>query len=401
MLFSNMTLNPQPLHIDRHFCEQETEWGQPLMNSLFTLGLMIGIQVNRPDGRHHHRQSRHDRGEISASAVRGRHRALHDRGASASANSNSRPGAGIVEFHHRAYNQNNKLVAECRRQAFMRMRPALASRLRLPSCSFPADSGEEARQGHGERRRRADRRSGGFDLGRRARPPRARPRSPSSRTRARRRARPRLLVRVNGLETGLTDADLDAVVAGRPDAIMLPKAEGGAGGDASRRQARGARGDRTDCPTAHIEIVALATETAAALFLAGTYRGASPRLDRADLGRRGSVRRARRGGQPRRGRPFPRSLSARAQPVPCRRGRRAGAGDRHRLCRFPQRRGAAARNRRGAARRLHRQDGDPSGAGRGHQRGVHADAGGDRQGAAPWSRPSRRSPAPAWSASTA
>ena len=31
--------------------------------------------------------------------------------------------AGIVEFHHRAYNQDNKLVAECRRQAFMRMRP--------------------------------------------------------------------------------------------------------------------------------------------------------------------------------------------------------------------------------------------------------------------------------------
>ncbi len=46
MLFSNMTLNPQPLHIDRHFCEQETEWGQPLMNSLFTLGLMVGIMVN-------------------------------------------------------------------------------------------------------------------------------------------------------------------------------------------------------------------------------------------------------------------------------------------------------------------------------------------------------------------
>ena len=46
MLFSNMTLNPQPLHIDRHFCETETEWGQPLMNSLFTLGLMIGISVN-------------------------------------------------------------------------------------------------------------------------------------------------------------------------------------------------------------------------------------------------------------------------------------------------------------------------------------------------------------------
>ncbi len=46
MLFSNMTLNPQPLHIDRDFCEKETQWGQPLMNSLFTLGLMIGISVN-------------------------------------------------------------------------------------------------------------------------------------------------------------------------------------------------------------------------------------------------------------------------------------------------------------------------------------------------------------------
>src|SRR5206468_2144027 len=39
--------------------------------------------------------------------------------------------------------------------------------------------------------------------------------------------RPQLVVRVNALETGLTDADLDAVVAGRPDAILLPKAEGG------------------------------------------------------------------------------------------------------------------------------------------------------------------------------
>ena len=46
MLFSNMTLNPQPLHIDAHFCETETQWGRPLMNSLFTLGLLIGISVN-------------------------------------------------------------------------------------------------------------------------------------------------------------------------------------------------------------------------------------------------------------------------------------------------------------------------------------------------------------------
>jgi acyl dehydratase len=37
--------------------------------------------------------------------------------------SKSRPGAGIVEFHHRCYNQDNKLVAECKRQAFIKMRP--------------------------------------------------------------------------------------------------------------------------------------------------------------------------------------------------------------------------------------------------------------------------------------
>ncbi len=80
MLFSNMTLNPQPLHIDRHFCETETDWGQPLMNSLFTLGLMVGIQVSDMTNRHDHRQPRHDRREISPPAVRGRHRALLDRG---------------------------------------------------------------------------------------------------------------------------------------------------------------------------------------------------------------------------------------------------------------------------------------------------------------------------------
>jgi citrate lyase subunit beta/citryl-CoA lyase len=89
--------------------------------------------------------------------------------------------------------------------------------------------------------------------------------------------RPRLLVRVNGFATGLTDADLDAIVPAAPDAIMLPKAEGGAAvihADA-KLAAREAIAGLAD---GHIEIVALATETAAALFLAGTYRGASKRL---------------------------------------------------------------------------------------------------------------------------
>jgi acyl dehydratase len=122
MLFSNMTLNPQPLHIDRHFCEQETEWGQPLMNSLFTLGLMIGIQVSDMtvgttianlgmDGvKFPHPVFEGDTIHCTTEVIGKRE-------------SKSRPGAGIVEFHHRAYNQDNKLVAECRRNAFIRMRP--------------------------------------------------------------------------------------------------------------------------------------------------------------------------------------------------------------------------------------------------------------------------------------
>jgi len=89
--------------------------------------------------------------------------------------------------------------------------------------------------------------------------------------------RPRLLVRVNGLDTGLTDADLDAIVAGRPDAILLPKAEGGPSvRDLDAKLA--AREARAGLPDGTIGIMAIATETAAALFAAGTYAGASLRL---------------------------------------------------------------------------------------------------------------------------
>jgi citrate lyase subunit beta / citryl-CoA lyase len=90
--------------------------------------------------------------------------------------------------------------------------------------------------------------------------------------------RPRLLVRVNGFATGLTDADLEAVVPAHPDAIMLPKAEGGAAivhADAKLTVREAIAG----VPDGHVKIVAIATETATALFLAGTYGGASARLE--------------------------------------------------------------------------------------------------------------------------
>ena len=89
--------------------------------------------------------------------------------------------------------------------------------------------------------------------------------------------RPYVLVRVNGLQTGLTDADLDAVVPAKPDAIMLPKAEGGA--SVVHADAKLAvREAISDLPDGHIKILPIATETAAALFVAGTFAGASARL---------------------------------------------------------------------------------------------------------------------------
>jgi acyl dehydratase len=122
MLFSNMTLNPQPLHIDRHFCEQETEWGQPLMNSLFTLGLMIGMSVS--DLTVGTTIANLGMSEVKFPLPVFEGDTLHaTTEVIGKRESKSRAGAGIVEFHHRAYNQDNKLVAECRRQAFMRMQP--------------------------------------------------------------------------------------------------------------------------------------------------------------------------------------------------------------------------------------------------------------------------------------
>jgi citrate lyase subunit beta/citryl-CoA lyase len=89
--------------------------------------------------------------------------------------------------------------------------------------------------------------------------------------------RPLILVRVNGLQTDLTDADLDAIVPAKPDGVMLPKAEGGAavvhtGAKLAVREAT------SGLPDGSVKILPIATETAAALFLASTFAGSSSRL---------------------------------------------------------------------------------------------------------------------------
>jgi citrate lyase subunit beta/citryl-CoA lyase len=89
--------------------------------------------------------------------------------------------------------------------------------------------------------------------------------------------RPHLLVRINGLDTGMTDADLDAIVAGRPDAVVFPKAEGGP--SLIHLDAKiTAREAIADVPEGQIKILAQAVESAAGLFAAGNFRNSSPRL---------------------------------------------------------------------------------------------------------------------------
>jgi acyl dehydratase len=119
VLFSTMTMNPQPLHLDRHFCETETDWGQPLVNSLFTLGLMIGISVGdttlgttianlgMTEVRFPGPLFQGDTVRVTTEVVGKRE-------------SRSRPGAGIIEFEHTAFNQHDEIVAVCRRQALMK-----------------------------------------------------------------------------------------------------------------------------------------------------------------------------------------------------------------------------------------------------------------------------------------
>lgn len=89
--------------------------------------------------------------------------------------------------------------------------------------------------------------------------------------------RPRLLVRINGLDTGMTDADLDAVVPGKPDAILFPKAEGGA--SVTHLDAKLTAGEAVaGLLEGSIKILAQSVESAAGFFLAGTFRDCSPRL---------------------------------------------------------------------------------------------------------------------------
>jgi len=89
--------------------------------------------------------------------------------------------------------------------------------------------------------------------------------------------RPRLFVRINGLDTGMIDADLAAIVPGAPDGVLFPKAEGGA--TVAHLDAKlTAQEAIAGIAEGSVKVLAQSVETAAGVFSAGTYRDCSARL---------------------------------------------------------------------------------------------------------------------------
>lgn len=120
--FSTMTMNPQPLHVDADY-SAKSEFGRPLVNSLFTLGLMIGISV--PETTLRTTIANLGMREVAFPAPVFQGDTLHVSTQVLSMRASaSRPEAGLVEFRHTAFNQDGVEVARCTRTAFMRRKPA-------------------------------------------------------------------------------------------------------------------------------------------------------------------------------------------------------------------------------------------------------------------------------------
>ncbi|MDF0545101.1 MaoC family dehydratase [Sphingobium sp. H39-3-25] len=121
--YSTATCNPAALHLDEHYCREHTVFGQRIVNSGFTFGLMIGLSVadttlGTTVANLGMDEVRFPAPVFHGDTVRSETEVLDLR------ESKSRPDQGIVTFHHRAYNQDDVLVGQCKRSALMMKRPA-------------------------------------------------------------------------------------------------------------------------------------------------------------------------------------------------------------------------------------------------------------------------------------
>ncbi len=125
LLFSAMTHNPAALHLDEEYCRENSEFGTRIVNSCFTLGLMVGISVGDTTlgttvANLGWDEVRFPKPLFHGDTVRVESEVAEIR------ESKSRPQNGIVVFIHRAFNQKNELVAQCKRSALMIRKPQSA-----------------------------------------------------------------------------------------------------------------------------------------------------------------------------------------------------------------------------------------------------------------------------------
>jgi acyl dehydratase len=121
VLFTTMSMNPQPLHLDAEFAAT-TEFGRPLVNSLFTLGLVVGLAVPELTLGTTVANLGFSKVEFPAPVFAGD--TIHVVTEVVDARrSRSRPDTGIVTFEHHGINQRDQLVCVAVRAAMMRCRP--------------------------------------------------------------------------------------------------------------------------------------------------------------------------------------------------------------------------------------------------------------------------------------
>ncbi len=120
--FTTMTMNPAWLHLDADYAANETEFGRPLVNSLLTLGMVIGISVHETTLGTTVANLGFDKVEFPAPVFHGDTLRVETE-VMASRPSSSRPGQGVVTLEHRGYNQDDTLVCRAIRNALMLGRP--------------------------------------------------------------------------------------------------------------------------------------------------------------------------------------------------------------------------------------------------------------------------------------
>jgi acyl dehydratase len=122
VLVSALTHNPQPMHLD-HEIAAASEFGKPLVNSIYTFGLMVGVSVSDTTLGTLVANLGYDRLVFPApvfvgDTLRSESECIEVR------ESKSRPNAGIVTWEHRSFNQRDELVCKCSRSALLLKKPA-------------------------------------------------------------------------------------------------------------------------------------------------------------------------------------------------------------------------------------------------------------------------------------